>query len=141
MLDFREILGHCDLHDLGFAGVLWTFNNNQEGDRNVRVRLDHAVVSASWSDRFPQVAVKHIASSRSDHPPILLELEGENVLNRAPQIRRYKVMWERLDSLPGEIKKAWESTGWTLHNLGDIATSLRDVMTSLKRWSKENSVQ
>jgi hypothetical protein len=27
MLDFREILSHCDLHDLGFVGLPWTYNN------------------------------------------------------------------------------------------------------------------
>jgi hypothetical protein len=42
MMDFREVLSHCDLHDLGFSGLLWTYNNNQGGDRNVRVRLDRS---------------------------------------------------------------------------------------------------
>jgi hypothetical protein len=40
MLDFREVLSHCDLHCIGFSGLPWTYNNKQKGDRNVRVRLD-----------------------------------------------------------------------------------------------------
>ena len=47
MEDFREVLSQCDLHDLGFSGVPWTYNNKQEGERNVRVRLDRAVASPS----------------------------------------------------------------------------------------------
>ena len=31
MMDFREVLSHCDLHDLGFSGLPWTYNNNQGG--------------------------------------------------------------------------------------------------------------
>jgi hypothetical protein len=42
MLDFREVLSHCDLHNIGFTGLPWTYDNNQVGDRNVRVRLDRA---------------------------------------------------------------------------------------------------
>jgi hypothetical protein len=42
MLDFREVLSHCDVHDLGFTGVPWTFDNKQAGGRNVKVRLDRA---------------------------------------------------------------------------------------------------
>ena len=28
MMDFREVLSHCDLHDIGFSGLPWTYNNN-----------------------------------------------------------------------------------------------------------------
>jgi hypothetical protein len=27
MLDFREVLSHCDLRDNGFVGTPWTFDN------------------------------------------------------------------------------------------------------------------
>jgi hypothetical protein len=27
MLDFREVLSYCDLHDVGYTGVPWTFDN------------------------------------------------------------------------------------------------------------------
>jgi hypothetical protein len=38
--DIREVLTQCDLHDLGFLGLPWTYDNRQSGKRNVRVRLD-----------------------------------------------------------------------------------------------------
>ena len=49
MIDFREVLSHCDLHDLGFSGLPWTYNNNQGGNHNVRVRLDRSVANTAWS--------------------------------------------------------------------------------------------
>jgi hypothetical protein len=52
MLDFREVLSHCDVNDLGFSGVPWTFNNKQTRGRNVKVRLDSAVASSSWTNWF-----------------------------------------------------------------------------------------
>ena len=62
MMDFREILSHCDLHDLGFSGLPWTYNNNQGGNRNVRVRLDRGVANTDWSALFPDAAVQHLTS-------------------------------------------------------------------------------
>jgi hypothetical protein len=35
MLDFHEVLSHCDLHDPGFTRLPWTYDNKQIGDRNV----------------------------------------------------------------------------------------------------------
>jgi hypothetical protein len=67
MMDFREVLSHCDLHDIGFIGTPWTFDNKQKGERNVKVRLDRAVASPAWSAMFPEHRLRHIPSSRSDH--------------------------------------------------------------------------
>lgn len=49
MLDFREILSHCNLFDLGYSGTSWTYDNKRAGADNVPVRLDRAVTSPSWS--------------------------------------------------------------------------------------------
>jgi exonuclease III len=71
MMIFREALSFCDLHDLGFTGTPWTFDNKQMGNRNVRVRLDRAVACPVWSSIFPTAQVSHLVSPRSDHCPIL----------------------------------------------------------------------
>jgi hypothetical protein len=47
MKEFREVLVQCDVFDIGFSGVPWTFDNKQKGDRNVKVTLDRVVVSSS----------------------------------------------------------------------------------------------
>jgi hypothetical protein len=83
MLDFREVLSQCDLRDLGFYGLPWTYNKKQKGERNVQVRLDRAVASPSWSNWFPDAKVQHIISARSDHCPVFLNLEKE----QSPQPR------------------------------------------------------
>ena len=74
MANFHEVLSECNLFDLGFHGVPWTYNNKQHGNKNVKVRLDRAVVCPQWSSMFPDCKVSHILSSRSDHCPILIEM-------------------------------------------------------------------
>jgi hypothetical protein len=91
MMDFREVLSHCDLHDLGFTGLPWTYNNNQGGRRNVRVRLDRVVANTDWSLIFPNANVLHLFSASSDHKALLLLMEicpGEQAEEHV-QVRDY----------------------------------------------------
>jgi hypothetical protein len=137
MLDFREVLSHCDLYDIGFTGTPWTYDNKQQGDRNVKVRLDRAVASPSWSALFPRMRLRHLSSSRSDHCPLLLAADMENGSRLGRPIRRYEVMWEREPSLPAAVEEAW-SRRVPVHDLGDITMSMQTVMSSLYDWKKKH---
>jgi hypothetical protein len=137
MFDFREVLSYCDLHDLGFNGTPWTFDNKQGGRRNVKVRLDRAVASPAWSNIFPRNYVSHLTSSRSDHCPILLTLEQNSAMSLPCRPRRYEACWEREEALAEEVKLAWEGHSRP-RDLGAVATNLSGVMDCLQDWSKKN---
>jgi hypothetical protein len=64
---FREVLSLCDLHDLGFCGLPFTWDNGHSSSANVRVRLDMAVADPAWRDLFFYAKVHHLILSRSDH--------------------------------------------------------------------------
>jgi hypothetical protein len=137
MLEFRETLSFCDLHDLGFTGMPWTFDNKQRGERNVKVRLDRAVASPEWSIRFPEAKVHHLVSSRSDHCPLLLSLSQVGETRPRSPIRRYEVMWEREPSLAAAVEEAW-SRRVGVQDLSDVCSSLRSVMNSLYDWKRQH---
>jgi endonuclease/exonuclease/phosphatase family metal-dependent hydrolase len=99
LLDFREVLSFCDLHDPGFMGLPWTYDNKQKGQGNVRVRLDRVVESSSWSQWFPDVQLQHLVSSRSDHCPVFLNLQLQQDQRPMHRIMRYEIMWEMETSL------------------------------------------
>ena len=67
MSHFREILSWCNLYDLGYHGPEWTYDNKQQGRKNVRARLDRGVASPEWSELFRNASVLHVITSRSDH--------------------------------------------------------------------------
>jgi len=96
---FRDVLDVCDMHDLGFSGRPWTYDNMQSGRRNVRVRLDRAVASSSWLNMFENAAVDHLASLCSDHCPILLRTSPTVHASVGAKILRYEIMWKREESL------------------------------------------
>jgi len=107
MMDFQGVLSHCDLHDLGFSGLPWTYNNNQAGNRNVRVRLDRGVANTDWMALYPGASILHLTSSRSDHKALLLSLQPE-VQSPQSHVFWYEIMWEREEELGTIIQQAWQ---------------------------------
>jgi hypothetical protein len=47
MDSFREVLSDCNLVDLRFAGVPYTYDNKRQGRANAKVRLDRAVANCA----------------------------------------------------------------------------------------------
>jgi endonuclease/exonuclease/phosphatase family metal-dependent hydrolase len=108
---FREILSDCNLSDLGFTGIPYTYDNKRAGNKNVRVRLDRAVACPAWRDRYAENVVKHLVSPVSDHSPILVEFCPDVKLpSRGPR-RQYKIFWERESELGERIANAWKEAG------------------------------
>ena len=55
MENFRSVLSDCNLFDVGVKGPVWTYNNKQEGLKNVRAWLDRGVASPGWLDYYKEV--------------------------------------------------------------------------------------
>ena len=70
--EFKSVLLHYGLIDLGFMGNRFTWNNGYEGDAYVQQRLDQASATLEWREIFPQAQVCHLTASYSDNIPILL---------------------------------------------------------------------
>lgn len=57
MEGFRDAVDFCGFTDLGFIGLPYTWDNRQEGDHNVKVRLDRGLASDSFLDLYREVKV------------------------------------------------------------------------------------
>jgi hypothetical protein len=135
MRNFREALEVCELIDLGFSGLAYTYDNKRSGSANVQVRLDRAVADNSWRNLFAEARVVHKVTPCSDHYAIILECIKEEFQGPRPARRYYEVMWERDASLPERVATAWAETG-PKHNLGEVKKGLGCVMSQLQAWSK-----
>jgi endonuclease/exonuclease/phosphatase family metal-dependent hydrolase len=91
MLLFWETPEFCNMFNLGFSGVSWTFDNKQAREMNVHVRLDRVVAASVWSDWFPDAKVHHLISGKSDHLSILLDVEQEGGTQHA-KIAQYEIV-------------------------------------------------
>jgi hypothetical protein len=109
----------------GLLGVSWTFDNKKQGERNVKVRIDRAVAFIEWTNWFSDSCVRHLVTSRSDHLPILLDMEHDRGSRQKGLMSRYKIMWEREPSLPEEIRSSWEACH-PVQNIGGCCWESKD---------------
>jgi hypothetical protein len=82
---FCEAIDVCGLHDLGYISPNWAYEKKVVGGSYCRVRLDQALASPEWCERFLLASVRHLMSIHSDHCPILLSLEEQT---RQPRQRK-----------------------------------------------------
>lgn len=75
---FRNCLQSCGLVDLGFRGQKYTWTNKRYRHQPQLIfeRLDKCVANARWIDKFPNCVVTHLPRTKSDHCPLLLDLNS-----------------------------------------------------------------
>ncbi|KAJ9175286.1 hypothetical protein P3X46_013856 [Hevea brasiliensis] len=82
-----DIISHCQLVmtlyfvdqmgivDLGFRGTSMKWNNRRNGTQNIQEWIDCCFSSPQWFLAFPNVVVQHLEDQRSNHRPLLLDLD------------------------------------------------------------------
>ncbi|KAL7084145.1 hypothetical protein ACP275_14G207000 [Erythranthe tilingii] len=93
--------------DLGFSGHPFTWNNRQYGRSFIYERLDRALANMSWYNCFPNTKNYHLASSTSDHNPILLDTHHTTSPRR--KHFRYEKVWSNHESSANVVAKSWAS--------------------------------
>jgi hypothetical protein len=85
MDNFKKALEECELDDLGFVGDAFTWRNKSRNSSTyIRERLDRAVATQAWMDRFPAYKVVNGDPRHSDHQPILVDTHGTERATRSP---------------------------------------------------------
>jgi exonuclease III len=136
MDQFREALEGCNLHDLGFTGAPFTWNNGRHDESFVKERLDRAVANMEWKAIFQEVRVFVLAARASDHKPLLLQYT-EVVEGRQDYYRGFKfeAKWHLDEEYNSIMEEAWHegTTGDT--NLQTVQNKLVKCQNCLTRWS------
>ena len=84
MEEFREVLDECGFRDLGFVGGKFTWCNGHPNGFTIWERLDRAVATMEWLEKFSATKVIHLECGSSDHKPILICLNGIPKLRNKP---------------------------------------------------------
>ncbi|KAA3460285.1 reverse transcriptase [Gossypium australe] len=69
---FRETIEECNLMDIGFSGVWYTWERGNLLETNIRERLDRGLANEKWLNLFPLGNIHHLPYSTSDHCPLLI---------------------------------------------------------------------
>lgn len=114
------------LIDMGFIGSCFTWSNNR-----VKERLDRGFCSCSWRALFSEAFIQHLAKTKSDHCPILLQLHSNVSINRNSSPFRFQAMWLSHENYADFIDSSWKNLN------GDFCSKVKDLSTALSRWNKD----
>ena len=109
---FKDTLDSCQLQDLGYHGYPYTWNNKRPGEANTKQRLNHAVATKDWVDKFQMSKPIHLSSHASDHLPILLQTQSyrhQRVRgNKGFKFEETWLLWEECEAV---VEGAWNLGG------------------------------
>jgi hypothetical protein len=132
MEGFREAVSICGFTDLGYIGLPYTWDNRQDADHNVKVRLDRGVATGPFLDMFRELKVWHVQNTLSDHCALVVEcLEHSLSRRRRKRNFRYENMWQRDPSYMAMIRDAWGPTS-DMSELGAMQAKLTGVQAKLQ---------
>ncbi|KAK8661633.1 hypothetical protein V6N13_091231 [Hibiscus sabdariffa] len=103
-LDFQCAIFDCGLHDLGSHGPSFNWYKGQ-----CSVRLDRAFCNNMWLNAFPSSLVLHLLRMKSDHRPIMLNIQGAPSSSPIKPFR-YLVGWSLHRDFQRFLQDNWNST-------------------------------
>ncbi|CAN0920359.1 hypothetical protein LINGRAHAP2_LOCUS32003 [Linum grandiflorum] len=124
---FWNFIASNALLDLGFQGEPFTWNNCQDRDRFIRIRLDRALSNVAWRNAYDRALVYHESDIGSDHRPIYINCLGLSRKSKCPF--RFDVRWLSNTECNEIILNAWNSG----HSSSDQMTSCQ---SSLSSWAR-----
>ncbi|WVZ79027.1 hypothetical protein U9M48_026655 [Paspalum notatum var. saurae] len=99
---FRATLNFCELREISLQNRKFTWSN--EHRRPTLVKLDRVFCNESWDLSFDSHGLQALATSISDHCPLLLSsLSGP----RQTHPFRFENFWTKIPGFHDEVKKAW----------------------------------
>ncbi|XP_073005617.1 uncharacterized protein [Typha latifolia] len=147
---FARFVDESGLCDLGYEGIPYTWCNNQQGARRIRIRLDRALANTAWVSEHPECKVQHLDRGASDHAPLLLTVPAGMPRSKRPF--RFELLWMEYEECLNVVQESWKRhangnpmqafthrlselrrslTNWNRSAVGNVERRLRDTNQKL----------
>lgn len=90
---FQVWVNRKGLINLSFNGPRFTWNHGIKLQRRKSARLDRELADMSWQQRFLEARVTHCPHAYSDHYPVLLNTQGNEVRPVGERPFRFEAAW------------------------------------------------
>lgn len=116
--------------DLGFTGIIFTWERSRGSERWIQERLDRGLANRQWKDLFPMAEITVLDVSTSDHLPLSLQL---NKKMYAPKTHRlwFENMWLKEKDCLHIIQKCW----WEMAERS-IIEKIQYCSVKLEKWGR-----
>ena len=130
---FRNAINYCGFKDLGYSGLDYTWCNMQEEDKRIYLRLDRALATGKWIEKFREIRVHHLVDSTSDHYTLFF---SNPLPSKQPQSRRFhfEAMLTKKEDCIEIIESFWGPRG-DLNTSSGLATSLKICASKFTTWN------
>ncbi|XP_041004081.1 uncharacterized protein LOC121249435 [Juglans microcarpa x Juglans regia] len=122
---------------MGYRGPKFTWCNGRGDGEEISERLDRFLGNHQLNLLFPQVVVTHGIAASSDHLPIWLDTEGQDVLVRRKILFRFEAMWVGNEMCTQIIKEVWDRRG-DGDSMLDVMGLIKGCSENLFRWNKSS---
>jgi hypothetical protein len=134
MNEFQSWTDSFNLIHLPTHGAEFTWNNGRGGNRHTEKRLDRVVCNQSWLDMCSASTVTTLIKQRSDHFPLLLDVQ----LTFVPFVSNFKFMkmWTLHPGCKNVVEDCWNTSvlGCPMFIL---SKKLKLLKEKLKTWNKD----
>jgi ribonuclease HI len=105
----RQCVEECGLIDLGFEGYPYTWSNGRQDEENIQCRLDRALCTSDFQNRFSPIRVVHLHRYGSDHAALMILLENHDYLQKKKRVKmfRFEQVWTQDPRCDDEVRQAW----------------------------------
>ena len=128
------------LMDLGFQGpgFMWT-NKSLDWHHNIKEWLDRGLGNAEWKLLFPATEIFHLPRVKSDHCPILLNIDP--LEPKTPKSFQFEQMWltdSTFTTLVSDSWKSFELIPFASSSLSRFPQRLDFLTENIRAWNKHH---
>ncbi|VFQ64094.1 unnamed protein product [Cuscuta campestris] len=131
--DFKDCIEAIPLICPAFEGGIFTWSGVRSMGRIWR-RLDRALVNPLTMNHFPEINMKHLSKTSSDHKPILLQCQLEDFKGAKPF--RCQDFWFTHNNFLKVVKDNWTQQPM-IGGMRGLVIKLKGLKATLKNWSRE----
>ena len=133
---FNSVIANLDLREIEMVGRQFTWAN----DLNPPTfeKLDRVLMSPEWELKFPNVSVKALDRSRSDHTPLLLNGKAPTNLGNFSEFK-FELGWFIREGFFDMVSSIWqqEKRGETAIQIWQ--NKIRSLRQYLRGWAKNSA--
>jgi hypothetical protein len=127
---FNSLIHLYELREIDISGGQYTWSNNQSNP--TLEKLDRALMSGDWENRFPTVQVHKHPRELSDHNPLVLSTRQRD-RNRKRDFK-FELSWLQDNVCVKRIQEIWEQPIRDVNALDRVLFRMKKVKKFLKGW-------
>jgi hypothetical protein len=101
----------------------------------MRQKLDRVVVNFAWNTMHPGALVQHMEYAKSDHRPIMLDIDFQVLPNTQRSSFRFEAKWLHEKNFREVVEQAWVSANEAVVN-GGVLDKLAHMHKAIHEWDK-----